>query len=310
MYHIAPGQAPLAYIPENVARIEKEGWNVRHNYGDMEKLVASIEAVSAVREPLSVIFDTNRLVLLDGHRRHYALWLLREKGVVLKEVSAIVNSFGKGESYRSFEYAMLSSGSDKELLSIADKARLIDRHLKEDLKNGLTQEEAKAAFLENTGWKSSDYDATLQILCLPKDVINLLDERKVAPSTVIDHLKDQRLNLDEKATIIREAVQLAEKNGKARATGEAVSVAKKNFVEKKKQQQNGNGSAESSCQEDSELKPMVLKPTATEKAGAFDWIVAHSEVEVEENFLVKLSMPHEVWQEIAEIYSRSEKTKK
>jgi hypothetical protein len=45
LYHIAPGHEPLAYIPETVARIEKEGWNVRHNYGDMDKLVASIEVV-------------------------------------------------------------------------------------------------------------------------------------------------------------------------------------------------------------------------------------------------------------------------
>lgn len=64
------------------ALMVREGFNVRFDFGDVEQLARSI-ADNGIERPLNVVRaadDESKFEVIDGHRRHAALQLARDKG--------------------------------------------------------------------------------------------------------------------------------------------------------------------------------------------------------------------------------------
>ena len=294
-YHLAPGESPIVYDDATLKQIETEGWNVRHDYGDIEHLAQKIHAVGKILKPLSVVFDGDRLFLYDGHRRHFAIWLLKQRNCTIAEVPCIIKTLRNGESIRSLEYEMLSSGSDAKALTIVEKAGLIDRHLKEDLRSGLTEDQAKEKFLEETGWSAPEYENTLAVMSFPRSTQQQIDNGKVATTTVLELIRDSSLNTDEKINIIDAAIVGAEEAGKKKATGTQVKEIAQEFKEAK---ENGviNNSIDNSL-ESSDIpapKPKRPRATAKEKAELLGKLVASASVKATEESII-LTIEPDLW---------------
>ncbi len=315
-YHLAPNQQSINYNPETIDRILKQGWNVRSDYGDIEALADKIAAAGRITNPLHLIFDKNRIFPEDGHRRHYALWLLEQRGIIIKEVLAYVKTLGSGCDIRTLEYEILSHGSDSLELSLVEKGKMIRRHLKEDLRTGLSEEEAKNKFLEETGWKASDYQAVLDICSLPPHIQVAIDQRKIAATPVLSLLKNRNLGQQEVSNIIEQAIAVSEQLGKNKATGEIIENIKDDYLEVKKSYQEFVDPHQLTLDNSSPIevdfvpveepkpKPLVPKANSKEKAEVFDKLMNNASDKQLEDSSIVLTLPVNLWQEMSEIYYR------
>lgn len=261
-FQLKDGHEPLAYTPEIVELILKEGWNLRSSYGDIEDLAAKIAAVGKVITPLSLIFDKNRLFIEDGHRRHHALWVLQQHGINIKECLAYVKSLGKGCSIRTLEYDILTHGSNQLELSVIEKAKLIARHEKEDRLLGLTERESKLHFLEQTGWTDAEYETVKTTLYLPANIKQAISDRRVATTTILNILKDKELNLTEIEEILNTAITEASALGKNKVTSTNLIQVKEQYLQQKEPNR--------------QRKHKKIKPTARDKANLLDRVISEA----------------------------------
>ncbi|GFE69092.1 hypothetical protein [Chroococcus sp. FPU101] len=305
-YRIIPQDQPLNYTKEIISLIEEKGWNVRGKYNNIENLIEAIKAAGRIREPLQAILDGDRLFLKDGHRRHLSLNLLEQRGIKIAEVPAIIDRLEKGVSLRALEYDMLSLGSDIEELSLLDRAKIIQRHLKEDRLSGKTEEQSKQEFLEHTGWKAQDYDNTLTILTLSPSTLNLIEEGCLAKTAVLRTLSKKELNHQEKEKILQTAVEAAQLAGKNKASSSLVNEIAQDYLEEKQNVIAESLKETTPNEQDITLpqpKPKKPKPNAKEVVQLFREIMNSSPATNTIEGVIVTITP-QLWEKALEIHQR------
>jgi ParB family chromosome partitioning protein len=92
----------------------RENFNVRITNMDIEELASGILGSNFVTEPIEGDMDSKGyFYIVEGHRRYYAMKLLRERGHPIKEMEAFVNNGKTKEDDRIFK--LFSSQNNKKL---------------------------------------------------------------------------------------------------------------------------------------------------------------------------------------------------
>jgi hypothetical protein len=233
---LAPGEQPLEYTPENLARIESEGWNIRNHYDKdaIERLMNGIEALGGFdpQKPLELILSGDRLFPHDGHRRHFAWWLLQKKGILFRPMYATVVAM-RGVSIRDLEIRMLVRDELHEHHTAAERAAKIKRMMERSLKEGMDRDEFKEKFLKDTGWSERQFDATIALTTLPADLMKALSEKHIPEGKTLELLRSPKLTIDEVVAGLREAISGAESAGKEKVTGAFITEVIKDRLEAK-----------------------------------------------------------------------------
>lgn len=203
--------------------VADEGFNVRHDYGNVDELAASI-AANGVKEPLSGWYDskTDRYVVTDGFRRNRALAVLLERGVDVARVPFMLEPKGYSE-----------------------KDRLLDMFIKNDGKR-LTPLEEGYLFvrLGNMGYERNEISGKvgrteahisnmIQLAQADPQIQQFIKDGKVSSTEVTKLIKDVK-DADEQKAVLNDAVKDAEQSGKTKATAKNIAKSKEKTGAKSK----------------------------------------------------------------------------
>jgi hypothetical protein len=281
---LAPGEQPLEYSQEVLSLIAQEKtWNPRIEYGDIEDLKQRIKAVRRIKEPLELIADGGYLGLKKGHRRHYALWLLRQEGTIIEDVPAIIIKVGNGLSIEDLELDFWQDNTAKNF-TYYEKSNYIKRFLD----RGFTKEE----FAQKVGTKVQEIDMILTIAGQPEIVRKLIDTGAIAPTTLKLAVNEaRRLDWTEKelSDVLQQVVAESHDLGKGKATQEQVLDAIENKQAEKAKKVGVTPPA-----------PRKGKQTKI-KAKAFDDLISQARQVKKDRNTVTVEIPADLWQEYQDI---------
>lgn len=110
-------------VPFSFIKIEK-GFNIREDLGDLEELMQSIVEIG-LQDPLHArkIRGTDNFLLVDGHRRYFAIKMAIERGHVIKNVKVIPYQGTDDDA----TIMMLASGVSKKQLHLVEQASGVKR---------------------------------------------------------------------------------------------------------------------------------------------------------------------------------------
>ncbi|XHX80874.1 MAG: hypothetical protein RBJ76_13345 [Stenomitos frigidus ULC029] len=297
-YGIAPGHEPIAYTDEVLETLAVKGWNARRRYRNTEMLREKIIGFGGFNpdEPTQLVLSGNRLFLVEGHRRHYVWWLLQQQGFHYADFFGIIRSMQNVGSVRDMEYRMLATDDGKDMYTISEQAQLIERQLHEDMANGVSRDAFKSDFCQRTGWSPSKYDNTLLVMTLPRDVIDQVDRGIIPQSAVTKLLRDQSLNTDEAANILRATVDKAAEAGKEAVTVSYVTEAAADY---KEQKQAGVPLANAAG-----LQVKAPKPSASQQAKLFrSFMDAAKATAMGDQTAIEI--PTALWEQMSEAFNRA-----
>ncbi len=187
--------------------VVEEGFNARHDYGDMDELINSIKE-NGVRQPVVIQMKDGKPVLRSGHRRIKACMhlggdisvpcLVEAKNINDEQRLIDMLLFNEGKNFTPYEYAIVFQRLAKEC--------------------NLTQAEIG----KRTGKQQTQVSRYLRLLELPEDVQIHLKNNEVGAEEVLkrfDALKADNKS-DEISAVVKAAVEVAKAAGKQRATGQ------------------------------------------------------------------------------------------
>ena len=200
----------------------KEGFNVRHDYGDIEELMKSI-IENGLKTPLRGHEEEGKFILTDGHRRYMAISKAIEKGNPIKKVPFIIEEKGYSDELRTLDLIICNDGKP---LTMLEQSEVIGRLLrfKWNVKDVVQKTGKARGYIENL----------ILLTKAPVAVQNYMKEEKISAHAVIQIINGNKK--DESAVIAatEEAIENAKSAGKEKATPKHIDKKGKDEKDNKK----------------------------------------------------------------------------
>ena len=195
-----------------------EGFNKRHHTPEYEtgikELMGSIRE-NGILEPVTIYVENDTPFLTNGHRRMDATMRLVAEGVTGLLVPCRVEAKGTNDADRALSMITRNSGIPFSPIETAEVCKVLI---------GFGWSNAKIA--QKTGFSLTHVDNLLTLLSAPQEALDMVDQGKVAASTVTAVVKEHGA----KATveILKEASAVAAATGKDKATPKHVEQVREN----------------------------------------------------------------------------------
>lgn len=185
---------------------EKDGFNVRHDYGDIESLAQSIKE-NGVKVPLTVCLEDGHVYVRSGHRRLRAVKLLIERGEDIKTVPCLHEGRHCTPEQSLFDLIVCNDG--KPLLPIEEGFVYLKL-----LNHGYNQTEISKKVARSTAQVSN----CILYATAPKTIQNLLTDGTLRHSNALKVLRLEKTD-SEKVEICEKLIKAVAGNG----SGEVVN---------------------------------------------------------------------------------------
>jgi ParB family chromosome partitioning protein len=176
------------------------GRNPRLDYGAIEELAKSIKE-SGLQRPL-IVQETSEgnYLLVDGERRYQAYTLLKEQGVPVKNIEAVIHPEDMPEA--EILFTVLISNDGKPFLPIEESSAY--KRLKDE-KISISE------MSRRTGKTPHHINNLLALLNASEDLKDLINEKKINPALAVDVVKKAKGDPAKEKALIDEAKEGKEK---------------------------------------------------------------------------------------------------
>lgn len=209
------GSDVLFNIPLGEINI-KEEWNQREEYGDIDEIKAFIRSNGVMKLPPLLLYNENgTFFIMDGHRRHRAIRELIDEERL--EIKAIPCQFLPKSSSIEEQLALQITRNSGKPFTILETTKVVVKLIN----FGWTPEDVALKI----GKSVTHINQLLKLHSAPAALKNLVKEDKLSPTTGLDILS-KNPDIEGAIAEAKNAIALAESNGKTKATSADVAEAR------------------------------------------------------------------------------------
>lgn len=209
---LAENRGNLYYVdPRKIEVIE--GWNARTDYGDIEALKNSI-VESGLKEPLKGYVEGDKIKLTNGHRRLTAIMQAIGEGHEIKTVPFLTEERYANEG--DYLLTQILSNDGKSLTPL-EQAKVFRRMLQ----FGWTEPE----IARKTGKTMQTVRNYLELSAATPQVHEMVEAEQVSATLAIAAIKEHGTEATE---VLQDAVEVAQSEGKTKATAKHLDKAQTN----------------------------------------------------------------------------------
>lgn len=197
--------------PVNI--VIEENFNLRSDYGDLETLANSI-LESGLQTPLIVrnhATETNKFILVSGHRRMRAINSLIEAGHEVKEIPALIEKKGLSDENRIVDMLLLNDG---KAFTPLEEAQVFQKLVNLGWSQG--------DIAKKTGRKQGNVSNLLNIFNLPMEVQKAIENGSINAYQALNTARELGNDNDKIKEVIAKSIELAQSEGKGKATAKQI----------------------------------------------------------------------------------------